>query len=269
MSAGTTPERDPSAPGPSGAGAHPAHPSHLTPRGEFLRGVRMSTSAVIGVSIWGLVVGVAMVKIGLSIPQIIGMTLIVYAGSAQLASLPLIAAGVPVWVVLFSTLVINLRFLIYSAVIAPWLKHVPARWRPVFGYASGDVSATLFLQEVQTNPGRPHREWFYFAPSLMGWTSWQVATVAGVVLATNVPEAWGLDLAGTIALAGTGMVAVTNLPAAAGVVSAGIVGLLGAGLPLRLGLIAAVVVGVSAALAVEVLIERRKQASANRAGAGS
>ena len=45
----------------------------------------------LGISAWALVTGVAMVKAGLSIPIAVAMTLFVYAGSAQLAALPLMS----------------------------------------------------------------------------------------------------------------------------------------------------------------------------------
>jgi predicted branched-subunit amino acid permease len=61
-------------------------------------GVKAGLPTLFGIGAWGLVVGIAMVKTGLTVPQAIGMTLLVFAGSAQLASLPLIAAHAPVWV---------------------------------------------------------------------------------------------------------------------------------------------------------------------------
>ena len=54
-------------------------------------GVKAGLPTLFGIGAWGLVVGIAMVKTGLTVPQAIGMTLLVFAGSAQLASLPLIA----------------------------------------------------------------------------------------------------------------------------------------------------------------------------------
>jgi predicted branched-subunit amino acid permease len=78
-----------------------------------------------GIGAWGLVVGIAMVKTGLTVPQALGMTLIVFAGSAQLASLPLIAAHAPIWVIFATALVVNLRFVIFSALLAPHFAHLP------------------------------------------------------------------------------------------------------------------------------------------------
>ena len=82
-----------------------------------------------GIGAWGLVVGIAMIKSGLTIWQALGMTLIVFAGSAQLAALPLIAAHAPVWVIFVTALVVNLRFVIFSALMAPHFAHLPWRQR--------------------------------------------------------------------------------------------------------------------------------------------
>ena len=53
-----------------------------------------------GVAAWGLMTGVAMVKSGMSVFESLAMTLLVFAGSSQLASIPLIVAGAPAWVIL-------------------------------------------------------------------------------------------------------------------------------------------------------------------------
>ena len=55
-------------------------------RDAFWRGVRELLPAGPGVFAWGLVTGVAMVKSGLTVTQSVGLTLLAYAGSAQLAA---------------------------------------------------------------------------------------------------------------------------------------------------------------------------------------
>ena len=49
----------------------------------------------LGIAAWGMVTGVAMVKSGMSVSLAIFMSLLVYAGSAQLAVIPLLATGAP------------------------------------------------------------------------------------------------------------------------------------------------------------------------------
>jgi predicted branched-subunit amino acid permease len=69
------------------------HDSH------FRRGARDMLDFAPGIAAWALVTGVAMAKSGLSLPLAVLMSLTVYAGSAQLASLPLLASGAPMWVI--------------------------------------------------------------------------------------------------------------------------------------------------------------------------
>ena len=99
-----------------------------------------------GIAAWGLVCGVAMIKSGLSLPQALAMTVLVFAGSAQLASLPLIFANAPIWVVFATALVINLRFVIFSVLLAPHFAHLPWQRRFLLGYVSGDLTVGIFLQ---------------------------------------------------------------------------------------------------------------------------
>jgi len=113
-------------------GAHPTLAAQR--RAAFLRGMRIIAPGTVATAVWGLVTGVAMVKTGLTQAEALGMTLLVYAGSAQLAALPLIAAGAPVWVVLATALVVNLRFVIFSATLQPYFQRLSFGRRVLLGY---------------------------------------------------------------------------------------------------------------------------------------
>jgi predicted branched-subunit amino acid permease len=115
-------------------------------RAAWREGVRTGLPTLFGIAAWGMVVGVAMVKSGLTVAQASAMTLVVFAGSAQLASLPLIAAAAPIWVVFATALVVNLRFVIFSALMAPHFSHLPAASRVLYGYITGDITVGLYLQ---------------------------------------------------------------------------------------------------------------------------
>jgi predicted branched-subunit amino acid permease len=82
--------------------------------------------ALVATFTWGLVTGVAMVKSGLTENAAIAMTLLVYAGSAQLTSLPLIASGAPLWLIFAAGCIVNLRFLIFSAALQPYFRNLPS-----------------------------------------------------------------------------------------------------------------------------------------------
>lgn len=235
-------------------------PAQPTPRSELWLGARLISPALLGVGAWSVVTGVAMVKTALSVTQALAMTGLVFAGSAQLASLPLIAAGAPVWVVLMTAAIVNLRFVIYAAALSPHFAHLPVRWRLLLGYLSTDFGLVVFLRRRESEPGLPHREWLFLGMAATNWAVWQAGSVLGILLASQVPPSWGLDFAGTLALTALVVPLVASRPGAAGALVAAIVALQCSGWPLRLGLVAAVVAGMSAALLAERLAPQARVA---------
>jgi predicted branched-subunit amino acid permease len=221
-------------------------------------GFRTGIPTLFGIAAWGLVVGIAMIKTGLSIPQALGMTLLVFAGSAQLASLPLIAANAPVWVVFATALVVNLRFVIFSVLLAPHFAHLPWKQRFALGYVSGDMTVALFLQRFPSEAPVPGKLSFLKGLMLPNWAAWQVGSIGGIFLGSAVPPQWGLGFAGTLAIICITVPLIVNKAALCGVLVAGTVAVLAAGLPYKLGLLAAVLVGMLTAMAVEETLEKFK-----------
>ena len=104
--------------------------------------------AALGIGAWGLMTGVAMVKSGMSVIESVAMTLLVYAGSSQLAAIPLLIAGAPAWVILATGFCVNLRFVVFSLHLRPYLMHMP-RWRRlVHGYLTADMSYAMFTRPL-------------------------------------------------------------------------------------------------------------------------
>lgn len=226
---------------------------------SWREGLKTGIPTLFGIGAWGLVVGVAMVKTGLSVPQALGMTLLVFAGSAQLASLPLIAAQAPIWVIFATALVVNLRFVIFSALLAPHFAHLPWRKRFLLGYVAGDMTVALFLQKYPSEEPQVGKLSYLKGLLMPNWAAWQVGSIAGVFLGTAVPSEWGLGFAGTLAIICITVPMVATRPSLCGVLVAGVVAVAAAGLPYKLGLLAAVLVGMLTAMAVEELSEKREK----------
>lgn len=250
-----------------------AEPALAAARREaFAAGVRAVLPALVATGTWGLVTGVAMVKVGLSQLEAIGMSLFVYAGSAQLAALPLIAADVPIWVVLLTATVVNLRFVIFSAGLYPYFARYTLPRRLFLGFVTTDVGFALSLQRWTAERAQSHdasgaaaddealvtlrRTWFFLGIAAAGWIAWQATSMAGVFLAGQVPGTWGLEYAAILALVALTVPMINSLPNVVGALAAGSVAVIGAGLPLKLGLVAGVVVGITAAMATELAHER-------------
>lgn len=226
-------------------------------RAEYWEGIRDQREVAVGIGAWGLMTGVAMVQSGLSPLEALLMTLIVFAGSAQLAAVPMITAGAPMWVILAAAFCVNLRFVVFSLHLRPYLMHLPRWQRMVCGYVTGDLSYVFFARRFP-HPGQDDNERARQLAYLMGncavnYLAWMVASVVGVALANAVPLSWGLGFAGILAL--TGMLcslATSRLR----VVSAGVAGAAAVAawaLPLRLNIVVAIASAVAICLALERL----------------
>ena len=228
----------------------------------YREGVKACAQTMLGIGAWGMVTGMAMVKTGLTLWQALGMTFLVFAGSAQLASLPLIAANAPVWVVFLTALVVNLRFVIFAAAIAPHFAHLPWYKRVWHGYFNADITMALFprrfpAESVHRTEGKVG---FFNGICYSNWMAWQGGSIIGILLASQIPESWGIGFAGTLALLAITIPLTINSAALVGVVVASIVAVAAASLPYRLGLLLAVIVGMTAAMAVDTYLDKKEKA---------
>lgn len=214
----------------------------------FREGMRDMAPLSTGIATWGLMTGVAMVKSGMSVPEALAMTFLVYAGSSQLAAIPLIVVAAPAWVVLATGFCVNLRFVVFSLHLRPYLMHM-GRWRRMMnGYLTADLSYALFTrrfpQPGDTGAERVEQEAYLAGSYFMTWSSWMSTSVAGIVLGNLIPSAWGLGFAGVLCLIGvTCSLANTPLRLLSAVV-AGAAAVATYALPLKLNIVVAIAVAV-------------------------
>jgi predicted branched-subunit amino acid permease len=222
---------------------------------SFRAGVREGFTAFLPVSVglvpWALVTGVAMVSAGFSPLQALGMNVIVFAGTAQLGTLPLIAAGAPWWLIVATALALNLRFVIFSAAIANGFREMPTPTRWFVGHLLTDGVFATCLDKMLTHDDRHWRLGYYLAPALWSWLLWQVFATVGIFAAGVIPKGWSIEFMATIAL----LVLLAPMTKLRPMLVAALVGGAAAvalrGLPLRLGVIAAIVAGIAAGFAAE------------------
>ena len=202
---------------------------------------------------WGVVAGVAMVSAGLTQTQAVAMSLLVFAGSAQLAVLPLLIVKAPLWVMFATALVVNLRYVIYSAVLAPHFEHLSRPWRALLSYITVDGIFALFVGKYAPDEARPHKHWFFLGASLLMWAGWQIASWVGIFAGALIPHSWSLEFAATLALIAVLVPLLHDRAVVGGALAAGAVALAAAKWPLNTGLLAAIAAGVVVGLAVSRL----------------
>ena len=218
---------------------------------EFRRGMRDMTGTAVGIAAWGLVTGMAMVESGIGVPLAVLMSLTVFAGTAQLAAMPLIAAGAPLWVIWGTTLCVNLRFVVFSAGWRPYVAVYPFAQRLKLAYFTADLNYVLFMRRFPKPEPSPEQLPYFWGGALVNWGSWQLSSLLGIALAGAVPAHWGVGFAGTIALLGLTCALLTDRAMwVAGVVAA-LASVAAYALPLKLN----IVVAIAAAVAVGVLLD--------------
>jgi predicted branched-subunit amino acid permease len=205
----------------------------------------------LGIGAWGLVTGVAIVKSGLPLPLAVMMSLLVFAGSAQLAALPLIAAAAPVWVVWAAALCVNLRFVIFSAGWRPYFEHMPLRQRLLISYFAADLNYVGFMRRFPEPQPAPEQLPYFWGGVAVNWTAWQVLSLVGIALADVIPLHWGLGFAGTLALLGLVGSLLSDRSTWIAATVAACAAVAAYALPLKLN----IVVAIAAAVAVGVLLD--------------
>ncbi|MCS6810533.1 MAG: AzlC family ABC transporter permease [Tepidimonas sp.] len=221
----------------------------------FALGARELAGAATGIAAWGLMTGVAMVQGGLSPLEATLMTLLVYAGSAQLTAVPLMVAGAPLWVVLAAAFCVNLRFVVFSAHLRPYLAHLPRGQRLLTGYLTGDLSYVFFAKRYP-RPGataeqRREQEAYLAGSCGLNYLAWNLASLVGIGLAHAIPTAWGLGFAGILALLGVACSLATSWLRVLSATVAGSAAVVAWALPLKLNILVAIAAAVLVCLVAE------------------
>jgi len=218
---------------------------------EGLReGARDAVPVLVALTPFGLVTGVAAVETGLPLAAAISMSYVVFAGTSQLAALQLIALGSPIAVILVTTLLLNLRFALYSAVFAPDLRPVPGPVRALLAALMTDQTMALGSLRSGRYPERGARIAYYVGVSLPIGIVWTTASTIGVLLGAAVPTGWSLDFAVPLVFLTLWVVAMKRgtppVWVAGGVAALSAVA--ARTLPLNLGLLVAAFAGIAAGL---------------------
>jgi len=222
---------------------------------EFRIGALDALAVAPGLAAWGLMTGVAMMKSGMSTFEALLMGVIVFAGSSQLAAIPLLSAGAPMWVILATGFCVNLRFVVFSAHMRPYVMHLPLWQRLVTGYVTADLSYVMFTKRFPHHGGDAadlRAQQAYLAGNCgVNWVAWVGCSVLGVVLANFIPTNWGLGFAGILALLG---ILCSLASSQLRVVSAGVAGAAAVAafaLPFKLNILVAIAAAVALCLMLE------------------
>jgi predicted branched-subunit amino acid permease len=162
-------------------------------RPAFLEGVRDMTPVLIGIVPFGMVCGIGAIAAGISPLATLAMSAIMFSGAAQIIAAQLLAAGAPLLVIVLSCLVVGLRFLVYSAAMAPYLRPLDHRWRNVLSFVLTDQAFAGTIQRFRDSDDLRANASYFLGGGLFLWVAWQLSTLAGILVGQVIPAAWQLE----------------------------------------------------------------------------
>ena len=219
----------------------------------FWAGVKAEFPLLVGVFPFGMIYGALVLNAGLDKPAAQMMSSIVFAGSSQFVTTQLVHEAAPGFVIILTIAVVNLRHMLYSASLAPYLASLSTRWKMLLSYLLTDEAYAPSIIKYEKDGIQPLSHWFLFGAGFALWFIWQASTALGIFLGTAIPDSWSLDFALPLTFIAMVVPVLKNRPAIAAAFSAGIVALVAYTLPYRLGIILAALVGI----AVGTLLERK------------
>jgi 4-azaleucine resistance transporter AzlC len=211
---------------------------------NFWAGVRAEIPLLIGVFPFGMIYGALALKAGLSNVAAQMMSSIVFGGSSQFVAAQLIHDAAPGFVIVLTIAVVNLRHMLYSASLAPYLESVSIRWKVLLSYLLTDEAYAPTIIKYERDGVQPFSHWFLFGAGLALWLTWQASTALGIFLGKAIPDSWSLDFALPLTFIAMVVPVLKGRPYIAAALSAGSVALAAYSLPFKLGLILAALVGI-------------------------
>ena len=219
-----------------------------SPMQEFLLGIKGELPILLGVTPFGMIYGVLATSAGLAAWDAQAMSSVVFAGSSQFMLVQLVNLGAPAIMMIITGFVINLRHALYSASVAPYVRHLSTPWKFILSYLLTDEAYAVAIMHYQDKSESKNKHWFLFGAGLALWSCWQLSTAAGIFLGAQVPPNWGLDFTLALTFIALAVPAINDKASFLSAFSAGLTALLTRGLPYKLNLIAAALVGIMVGL---------------------
>lgn len=146
----------------------------------------------IAIATYGISYGVLATQAKLSIVVSLALSLLVFSGSVQLVVVAMLSTGAGLASIIFTSILLNLRNLLYGAALAEGLA--PAKkWRWLLSFGVSDEPFVLGSSRFKKYGPDP----FYFG-TVAGtfYVAWVLSSLIGALIGNEVnPQKWGLDLA--------------------------------------------------------------------------
>lgn len=217
----------------------------VTPHDPVAAARRQAVSVSVATGLYGVSFGALSVAAGLSVPQTMALSLLMFSGGSQFAFIGVVGAGGAVGAAVASAALLGARNGLYGAQLTPLLD-LPWRWRLPAAHVTIDESTAVATAQPSRRAARVGFWWTGVGVLVL----WNLFTLLGALAGDRLgdPRAYGLDAAAGaafLALVWPRLASRTaqGVAAAAVVVALATTPVLPAGVPVLLAALVAVVVG--------------------------
>jgi predicted branched-subunit amino acid permease len=224
-------------------------------RSDLAAGARAMVPWLAGIVPFGLVIGVSVARA--DVPAMTGWLTgpLIYAGSAQVATIGMLDAGAAPVIVVASALIINVRLIFYSATMARYWRGTPWWWRLVAAYLVVDPSVAVGLDGYRRlSRDRAHAR--YLGGAVLLWVCWLAAIGIGTTVGAGLPAGLHLEFVMPLYLVGAAVPKLAHPAQRRAVLAAATVALLALSVPVQLGIALAIAAGATAGLTVRPEVRR-------------
>ena len=223
---------------------------------DFRAGFVEMLPACVALVPFGLICGVGAAAAGASWLAALGMSAIIFSGAAQVLAGQMLAGGAPLAVIVLTCFVLGLRFLMYSAAMAPFLKGLPTRWQQALAFLLTDQAFAAAIRRFNAKDD-PHGGARHFLGCGMAqYIGWQVTNMIGYFAGNLIPASWSLEFAVPLCFLALVAPLLRDAPTIVAAIGAGVSVVALGGLPMKLNLIAAGLIGIAAGTMADLARER-------------
>lgn len=224
----------------------------------FWAGVRDISPILLGIFPFSLIAGVAQIGAGLEPFPAVAMSIIVFAGAAQLATADLLGNNAPAVIICLTALIINLRFVMYSASLSPHFSGISRFWKWISAYLLTDQGYAVSIIRYSQQHHLPGQKlWFYLGCAIPLWVLWLIGTVIGVIVGLKIPESWSLDFAVPLTFMAIMLPNLRDWAAGVAALTSGLISVVAFNLPMNISIIVAAVSGILVGFFTESLLRRK------------
>lgn len=159
---------------------------------ELREGIKDALPIMLGVAAFGISYGVMGVTAGLTGMETLLMSVLVFAGAAQFISLTMLGSGISGLIIIFTTMLINLRHILMSTSLAPHMSKLSLKHQALLAFGLTDESYVLTINRVNTSG---YSAVYHAVVSAALYGTWIFSTFIGIAAGAKIPNPleWGLD----------------------------------------------------------------------------